>query len=259
MASSVQQLLDYLVALNPAGRIGSEEGVLFGRSDKSTPNILVTWMATVAAISRAISEKCGIILCHETLTFHNYFPTASSPQPWTADRARLSLLTKHDITVVRAHSTVDPTHVVPRFALAIGLPPSLNQGNVWSFHESSPICVKDLAKRVAAGLGMHSLRVTGDPDRQVRRIGTMVGGLGLDRHLLSWEHHLMPLGVEAIIAGETNDFAQRFAIDSGIALIETAHSASEEPGLAALAHDIQALFPNGKVIFHKEVVPWTLL
>jgi putative NIF3 family GTP cyclohydrolase 1 type 2 len=259
MTVSVQAVLDYLTTLNPSGHLCREEGVLFGRGDGSTPDVLVTWMATVAAISNAISEGCGIIVCHEALTLHDYFANASSLQPWTADRARLALLSEHDITVIRAHSTVDPTHVVPAFWLAIGLLRPLKQGNVWSFHVEKPIRLQDLAKRASVGLGMQGLRVTGDLDRQVRRIGTMVGGLGLDRHLLSWEQHLMPLRVEAIIAGETNDFAQRFSIDSGIALIETAHSASEEPGLRALAQDIRAAFPSAKVVFHKEVVPWAIV
>jgi putative NIF3 family GTP cyclohydrolase 1 type 2 len=119
--------------------------------------------------------------------------------------------------------------------------------------------LKELAKKVSSGLGMPSLRVTGDPDRRVRRVGTMVGGLGLDRHIRTWETHLMGRGVDVIVAGETNDFAQRFAIDSGIALIETCHSASEEPGLSRLANDLAVRFPAARFVFHKEVIPWAVL
>ena len=259
MSLSVQMILDYITSLNPTGKLGGEEGVLYGGKDNEISGILVSWMATVAAITYAISEGCQLILCHEALTFYDYFPYASSPELWTADRARLSLLKEYDITVVRAHSTVDPTHVVPEFVKAIGLSSPIKRGNVWSFHKEKPIRLRYLAKKVSVGLGMGGLRVTGDPGQEVSRIGTMVGGLGLDRHLISWERHLMGLDTEVIIAGETNDFAQRFAIDSGIALIETCHSASEEPGLAALANDLESHFRNTKVVFHKEVVPWTVL
>lgn len=72
----------------------------------------------------------------------------------------------------------------------------------------------------------------------------------------------MPVPVRAILdylVGETNDFAQRFAVDSRIGLIETCHSASEEPGLAVLATDLEAQFPEARVVFHKEVVPWQLV
>ena len=259
MSLSVQMILEYISSLNPTGKLGGEEGVLYGRNNADVSGILVTWMATVAAITHAISESCQLILCHEALTFHDYFPSASSPEPWTADRARQSLLEKNDIAVVRAHSTVDPTHVVPGFVKTIGLSSPVKQGNVWSFHQENPVKLKSLVERISAGLGMRRLRVTGNPRQTVSRIGTMVGGLGLDRHLVSWERHLMGLGTEVIIAGETNDFAQRFAIDSGTALIETCHSASEEPGLAALANDLESHFGDTRVVFHKEVIPWAVL
>ena len=259
MSVSVQSVLDYVASLNPRKVLNPEEGLLYGKADASADGVLVTWMATVAAIRHAIAEDCRLIVSHEALTFHDYFPNASTPEPWTADRARLGLLEQNSITVVRAHSTVDPTHVVPGFIRAIGLSPALKQGTVWSFHEEAPIRLRDLAERVAAGLGMGALRVTGNPGQRVSRVGTMVGGLGQDRHLLSWEKYLMGLGPEVIVAGETNDFAQRFAIDSGIGLIETCHSASEEPGLAALANDFRSQFVKARIVFHKEVIPWGIL
>jgi hypothetical protein len=48
-----------------------------------------------------------------------------------------------------------------------------------------------------------------NPRQTVSRIGTMVGGLGLDRHLISWERHLMGLDMEVIIAGETTRSKQQ--------------------------------------------------
>ena len=256
MSVSVQEILDYLVSLNPKGRLGGEEGVIYGERDRRAEKILVTWMATVAAIRYAISENCQVIVSHEALTFHDYFANASSPDPWTADRARLSLLDAHGMTVVRAHGTVDPTHVVPAFIEAAGLSDPVECGNVWSFHNEAPISLRALTGRVAEGLGMKQLRLTGDPERVVTRVGTMVGGLMQDRHIKSWETYLMDHDVQVIIGGETNDFAQRFAVDSGIALIETCHSASEEPGLRNLADDLKSRFDSVEVAFHKEAIPW---
>lgn len=126
-----------------------------------------------------------------------------------------------------------------------------------SFHHEDPIDLRALTRKVADGLGMEGpLRHTGDPDRVVTRVGTMVGGLMQDRHIKSWETYLMEHDVEVIIGGETNDFAQRFAVDSGIALIETCHSASEEPGLRNLANDPKSQFDEVEVAFHSEAVPW---
>ena len=259
MSVSISDILDYLVSLNPTGKLGGEEGLIYGEHNLRAEGILVTWMATVAAIEHAIVSNCQIILSHEALTFHNYFPNALSPEPWSADRARLSLLEKHALSVIRAHSTIDPTHIVPAFIETIGLTEPIRSGDVWSFHEEPPSSLHELATRTATALKMDRLRVTGAPERIVTRVGTMVGGLMQDRHINSWEKYLMNLGIEVIIGGETNDFAQRFAIDSGVALIETCHSVSEEPGLKILAHDLRTAFEGTRVVFHQEVIPWTTL
>ena len=256
MTVSVEAILGYLVSLNPAGCLGGEEGVRHGLGARETDGVLVTWMPTVAAIRHAIATRCSVIVSHEALTFHDYFAHASSPEPWTADRARLALLGTSGITVIRAHSTIDPTHVVPAFIRALGLTRPLAQGHVWSLHLEPPATLADLASRAEAALGLAGVRVTGDLEQVVTRVGTMVGGLGQDRHIHSWERYLTGAGVEAIVTGETNDFAQRFAIDSGIGLIETCHSASEEPGLAVFADDLRKRFPGLRVEFRREVVPW---
>jgi len=259
MSVSVDDVLEFAAALNPRGRLNGEEGVLFGDRDRRAEAVLVCWMPTVAAVRHAAAAGCGIIVSHEALTFHDYFPNASSPDPWTADRARLELLAAHGATVIRAHSTIDPTHVTPAFVKAVGLTPPAVAGPVWSVHDEPPISVHDLARRAAAGLGMDEVRVTGDPDRVVTRVGAIVGGVSQDRHLNVWEERLMGRGVEAVIGGETNDFAQRFAVDSGIAFIETCHSASEEPGLRVFAQDLAAALGGVEVVFHEEVVPWVTL
>ncbi|MCD6365618.1 MAG: Nif3-like dinuclear metal center hexameric protein, partial [Planctomycetes bacterium] len=212
MAVSVQSIMEYLVSLNPTDRLGGEEGVIHGRADRDADTVLVTWMATVDAIERAVAEGCSIIISHEMLTFHDYFPAIASAKPWTADRAREVLLEANDITVIRAHSTVDPTHVVPGFISALGLSQPIARGAVWSLHEETPISVRTLARKAADAFELQAVRVTGDLDRRVTRIGTMVGGLALDRHIDAWEKHLFGKGAEAIIGGETNDFAQRFAV-----------------------------------------------
>jgi len=256
MPACANDVMDFLASLSSNGRIGDEEGLLYGYHDRPADAVLVTWMPTVAAVRHAIEEGCGLIVSHEPLCFFDYF-AAQPGRPWTADRARLTLLAGADIAIVRAHSTIDPTHIVPAFIKAVGLSQPQQVGGVWSFHEEPPIRLRDPAKAAASGLGMQAVRVTGEPDREVTRVGTMVGGLGQDRHLASWERFLMGLGVEAILVGETNDFAQRFAVDCGIGLIETCHSASEEPGLAVFADDLRARLDGARVVFHKEAVPWT--
>jgi len=250
----------FLATFNPQGHLNSEEGFLHGSGDNEVQGICVCWMATQLAINYTIAEGCNLIICHEALTFYDYPVWAPDPpgQPWAIDQARLDLLDAHNISVLRVHSTVDPTHIGPALWDAIGLPEPQFCGWAYSQHKVNPTAVADLATRVQEALGMSHLRVTGELDRVVTNVGTAWGGGGLDRHIDVWVMHLLPRGIEALIVGETNDFAQRFAIENDIVLIETCHSASEDPGLHRLAQDLSQQFPEVRVIFRPQEIPWTI-
>jgi len=248
----------FFATFNPEGRLNPEEGFLHGSGDQHVQGICVCWMATRFAIEHAITQDCNLIICHEALTFYDYPVWAADPpgQPWVSDQARLDLLDEHNIGVLRVHSTVDPTHIGPALWEAIGLPEPQSRAWAYSQHKVEGTAVGDLAIRTRQALAMSHLRVTGDLDRIVSNVGTAWGGLGLDRHIDVWVEHLLPRGAEVLIVGETNDFAQRFAIDNDIALIETCHSASEDPGLRYLADDLSRQFPEISVIFRPQEIPW---
>lgn len=251
----------FLATFNPAGRLNPEEGFLYGSGEGPVRGICVCWMATWFAIEHAIAEDCNLIVCHEALTFYDYPVWAADPpgEPWAIDRARLELLDSHHISVLRVHSTVDPTHVGPALWDAISLPSPQVSWWASSCHTVEPTTVADLAVRVRKALGMSHLRVSGDLARVITEVGTAWGGGGLDRHIDDWVANLLPCGIEALIVGETSDFAQRFALESDVALIATCHSASEDLGLRRLADDLAGEFPEINVTFRPQEIPWTTL
>ena len=61
------------------------------------------------------------------------------------DKTRLAFLEDQNITVLRAHSTVDATHVGPALWDALGLAPPVFSGWVYSHHTVEPITVAQLA------------------------------------------------------------------------------------------------------------------
>ena len=251
----------FLATFNPAGQLNPEEGFLYGKGEEELRGICVCWMPTRSAVGHAIAEDCNLIVSHEVITFYDYPVWAADPpgDPWPSDQARLDLLAAYQISVLRIHSTVDPTHIGPALWAALDLPAPDFRGWAYSHHAVAPVTVADLAARAKAALGMTHLRVSGDPERMVTQLGTAWGGLGLDRHIDAWVEHLLPRGIEALIVGETSDYAQRFAVENDVALIETCHSASEDPGLRQLAADLADRFPEIKVIFRPQEIPWTTL
>ena len=253
---------DYLATFNENGKLNDEEGFLLGSGSDELTGICVCWMATTPAVAYAITEGCNLIVCHEALTYWDYpgwKANVQSTEPWESDRRRLALLEANGISVLRAHSTVDPTHVGPALWDALDLGKPQFSGWVYSHHTIEPTTVAELADRIRTGLNLSHVRVTGDPQRQVSEIGTCWGGGGLDRNMHIWEENLFDRGIEALIVGETCDFAQRFAMENDLPLLEAGHSASEDPGLERLAEDMRRRFTDTKVVYRRQEVPWITL
>ena len=256
------EVAEYLASFNDKGALNPEEGFLFGDGGASVRGICVCWMATTPAVAFAVAEGCDLIVCHEALTYWDYpvwKASVQSTERWECERKRLAMIEANGIAVLRAHSTVDPTHVGPALWDAIGLGEPRSSGWVYSHHTIEPTTVAELAARIRSGLGLDRVRVTGDPQRRVTEVGTCWGGGGLDRNMHLWEEHLFDLGIEALVVGETCDFAQRFAMENDLPLLEAGHSASEDPGLQRLADDIQQRFPDTKVVYRRQEIPWATL
>ena len=252
----------YLATFNESGKLNSEEVFLSGSSDAEVRGICVCWMVTLPAAAYAAAQGCNLIVCHEALTYWDYplwKPMVKATEPWESDRRRLAFLEDQGIAVLRAHSTVDVTHVGPALWDALGLPAPVFSGWVYSHHSVEPITVAQLAARIRGGLDLNEVRVTGDPLRSVSEVGTCWGGGGLDRNMRLWVEHLFDRGIEALIVGETCDFAQRFAMENDLPLLEAGHSASEDPGLRRLAEDLARRFPDTTVRFRPQEVPWVTL
>jgi len=256
------ELAQYLATFNENGRLNDEEGFLVGTGDETTQGICVCWMATTPVVRYAAAQGCNLIVCHEALTYWDYpgwKANVKATEPWESDRKRLALLEANGMTVLRIHSTVDPTHVGPALWDVLDLGDPQFSGWVYSHHTIEPTTVAMLAARIRTGLGMSHVRVTGDPLRCVSEVGTCWGGGGLDRNMHIWEEHLFDRGIEALIVGETCDFAQRFAMENDLPLLEAGHSTSEDPGLRRLAVDIARQFADTKVLFRPQETPCVTL
>jgi len=252
------ELQDFLERLSP-GR-GPEEGFRYGDPSAQVTGILVTWMATLGAIRRAAEDGCNLIVAHEDLFFPYSFQRQDlEPQlTWRVNRRRMELLARNGITVFRAHGTLDRLCVLDDFWRTLGLPEPVVKDGYIRIHEIPETSVGELAGRVKKRMGLERVRVTGDPARRVRRVGLPWGGLGLSLNVAFIES-LLGHEPDALIAGETDDYAMRYMVDADVPMIETAHSVSENPGLRSFAERLRSEFPGVKVVFYECGVPWQYL
>ncbi len=241
------------------GKLGEEEGFLFGNTEEELKGILISWMATTAAIKKAAKENCNLMIVHEDPFFPPSYAHNIAIEKYLSNRvnrARTELLSQYRITVFRAHGSLDRLCILDDFWKVLGFPKPIIKEGFYCIFEIEPIKVKDLAKKVKRAMRLDAMRVTGDLNKKVSKIGLPWGGLGLSINagFISW---MLDYGVDALIAGETDEYSMMAAADSNVALIETSHTESENPGLSHFAKMLKKRFPKLKIIFFSCPRPWT--
>ncbi len=245
----------YIENLGP--KSAEDEGFKFGAPHAPVSGVLVCWMCTLAAIKRAIAEGCNMIVCHEEMhyPYAAFEPGLEKYLTWTVNRRRISALAVEEMVVYRAHGMLDHYCILDDFAVELGLSsPDVSEG-FYRIYDIEPQTVGQLAEQVKAAVGMDCLRVTGDPAREVSRVGLPWGGLGLSVNV-SFIEGLLRYGPDVLIAGEADEYAMFYCLDADVAMIETSHAASENFGLAHFAEQLAADLPSLKVVFHSCPVPW---
>jgi len=250
-----RELQDFLVALSPP--LGGEEGFRLGDPDLEVTGMLVTWMATRDAIRSAVDSGCNLVICHED----PFFPYSGSGAletsiTWRVNRERIIPCVQRGISIFRAHSSLDRLCIVDEFARAAGLRSSeFREQGLARIFTIPEISLGELARQIRDNMGLRRLRVAGDLDRRITKVGVAVGGIGLSFNIGFWEtllHH----GSQVVLTGESDEYAFRYALDCDIGVIETTHPASENPGLRRFCDILRERFPETRVEFFECGVPW---
>ena len=249
---TARQVVKWLDEREP--QTGGEEGFKFGDPEARVSGVLVCWMADVAALQAAAEKKCSLVICHETLFYPQSAPI-DAERTWRTNRRRMELMSDNRITVYRAHGKLDRLCIFDDFAAALGLHDVCAGEGYARIFRVPPTPLRDLIAQAKQATGVPAVRVVGDLDRCVERIGLPWGGLGLFVNV-GFMQQLVQNGAQAGIGGETDEYAMRFAEDAGIALIETSHAASENIGLRHFAAMLAEAHPDLKVVFHDPGPAW---
>lgn len=255
---TAREIVNYVETLAPPH--GGEEIFRWGDPQIEVKGLLVTWMATMEAIQYAAANGCNFIISHESLHFPyaHINPGLENYITWTTNRLRLTALAKHDLTLYQCHTTADRFSIFGDAVERLGLgkwDPAQGYTQVFPIE---PIRLRDLVNLVKERMQMDTLRVCGDPEMTVSRVGCPWGGVGLSLNV-SFIEATIALGADCLIAGETDEYALRYAWDAGVPMIETSHAGSENPGLRRFAEHLQGQFPGLPVLFHEVPPAWTCL
>ncbi|MGC9318437.1 MAG: Nif3-like dinuclear metal center hexameric protein [Armatimonadota bacterium] len=256
-ASEIGEFVDGLVPEQP---LGGDEGFRWGDPEVEVSGVLVAFMPTVEAIERCAAEGCNLLVAHELL--HMPYPWRGQGLErhltWRVNRRRIGLLARHGITLFRAHGTLDRFCVLEDFATLLGLTePVYDDGRV-RIHEIERVPLGELVERVKASTGLDAVRVSGELETPVSRVGLPWGGTGLSVNA-SFINSVIEHHPDVLIAGESDEYAMRMIRDCDVTLIETGHAVSEEPGLEHFARHLAESFPEVRVVFHRSEPGWRVV
>lgn len=255
---TAQEIVAYVETLAPPK--GGEEIFRWGNPATEVTGLLVAWMATVEAIEYAAANGCNFIISHESLHFpySHINPGLENYATWTTNRLRLTALSKHDITLYQCHTTADRFSIFGDAVSLLGLGKWDPAQGYTQVFDIEPVSLRELVGRVKAAMGMDTLRVSGDLDAMVSRVGCPWGGVGLSLNV-SFIEAVIAKGANGLIAGESDEYAMRYAADAGVPMIETSHAGSENPGLRRFADHLRDHFGRLKVLFYEVPPAWTCL
>jgi len=237
---------------------GDPTGLLYGDPESEVTGIAVTWTPTVQVLREAAVDGLNFVLTHEIPFFSdresNWYRTLPEEEK-PHNIARRRILDDNGMVVCRCHSNWDgtPGGVMDSCAEALGFTEIADGGDYCRTYAVDPLTVAELADHAKLALGVPQVRVAGDPAGIVTLVTVMYGGLlqtwpGVDEAVLA--------GADAIICGEALDYSFRAAVDAGIALIETAHVSSENPGMREFARRLAGKLPGIPVRFIDAGLPW---
>lgn len=237
-----------------------QTGWAFGDPAQEVRAMGCTWSPTLKVLQEAARRGINFLITHEPL----FFPYVDTPwyRNWPveakpANRARRAILERNGIAVYGFHSPWDAMPrdgTVDRCAAALGFRKVIGAGFAAKVYEVDEVSVGELAKHVRRSLASPPVRVIGDLEQRVRRVGLCIGGLG---QTFGAPEEVVDMGAEAIVFGEMLEYTLQHGVELGVAMVEAGHCATETPGMRRLAQVLEEALPEAPVCFLDAALAWT--
>ena len=237
----------------PIDPVKTRDQVLWGTTDRTCTGIVCCIWATADVIREAAARGANLIISHEALFWnhgdHTDWLIAQQNKAFLAKRA---LLEETGITVWRCHDYIHSGIPAPDgsaewvdgifwplaqrlgWKLAGPAEPLANQA-IFLRAEVDERPAKQLAHEVVAALGSHGLRIIGDPETPVRKVGLAMHLYGfMDNVAIST---MDSEDIDCLLAMETNDYTLlqyvRDSSQEGMpkCVLSCGHFNIEDPGM----------------------------
>lgn len=233
-----------------------------GNPDIPVTGIAVTMMATMDVLQRASAQGLNFVITHEP-TFYSHLDIPDgmpeSDPVWAEKR---EFIEKHGMVVWRFHDhwhTRKPDGIEAGMVHALRWEKFQNPDNQYLF-VLPETTVKQLAQEVSKKLNSPVVRVVGDPQMKVTKVGFSPGAAGFQRET----HALERDDVQVLMVGETREWETvEYAADAvtegrNKALIVIGHIPSEQPGMEECARWLKGFVKDVSIEFVPAKQPFWL-
>ncbi len=206
-----------------------------GNPDTVVRGVAVTMMATMDVLQRASAKGLNLVITHEP-TFYAHMDTPEgipeSDPVWAQKRA---FIEKHGLVVWRFHDHWHmrrPDGIETGMVHALGWEKFQRSENQYLF-VMPETTLRELATEVAKKLDSSVVRVVGDGEMRVTKVGFSPGAAGSEREIEALERD----DVQVLLVGETREWETvEYAADAVSqgrkkALIVIGHVPSEQAGM----------------------------
>ena len=206
-----------------------------GNPDTAVTGIAVTMMATMDVLERASEKGLNLVITHEP-TFYAHLDTPEgmpeSDPVWAEKRA---FIEKHGMVVWRFHDhwhMRKPDGIEAGMVRLLGWEKFQKPENQYLF-VMPETTLKKLAEELANKLASPVVRVVGNPEMKVTKVGFSPGAAGFQRETQALERD----DVQVLVVGETREWETvEYAADAvtqgrNKALIVIGHVPSEQGGM----------------------------
>ncbi len=229
------------------------DGLKYGNKEDQVKGIVVSFMASLDVIRKAVDLNANLLITHEGL-FYQHHSNHLLEKNMSLIEQKKAIIEETNLAIYRNH---DAIHRSDPDGITQGLIESLDwQQYVYENAPSHSIVhiphktPVQIASYLKEKLGIENIRFLGNPYIRCEKIAVLVGYRGHGVNTI-------PLldKVDLVIYGEgpeweTPEFVWD-AIQQGASkgLIQLGHAESEDPGMKRLANQLQHTFPDVPVTF----------
>jgi putative NIF3 family GTP cyclohydrolase 1 type 2 len=225
-----------------------------GDPQTAVTGVAVTMMATLDVLQRAVANGDNMVITHEPIFFNHMLEQPEGMDPsdavWTAKR---EFIEKNHLVIWKFH---DHWHMRKPDGIQEGTVKKLGWKKYWKPEDQSVLKIPEmtlaeLAAYVAKRLDAPAVRVVGDPNMKVTKIGLNPGYTGFTRETKTLERD----DVEVLLAGESREWetveyvADAVSEGKNKALIVIGHIPSEQAGMEWGAEWMRGFLPGVKIEF----------